>query len=208
VPTLPLPQLTLEEGRGAGLRAASRLSGREQRLKAAEAEVTAARSGFSAVARGHRRLRRHRALGGAIAADVLGDGQVNVPLFEGGRTHGRTAQARADLAQRRAELEDLRARVYYNARLAFLDLQSAEEQVRTATRARELADLQLTQARDRFAAGVASNLEVVQAQEAVAAAAEGYIAALYDLNIAKAMVLGSPGSLEAGDRELPGGSNR
>ena len=80
--------------------------------------------------------------------------------------------------------------------VAFLDLKSAEEQVQTATRARELADLQLTQARDRFAAGVASNLEVVQAQEAVAGATEGYISALYDLNIAKAMVLGSPGSLE------------
>ena len=133
---------------------------------------------------------------------------MNVPLFEGGRTHGRTAQARADLAQRRAELEDLRGAVYYNARVAFLDLQSAEEQVRTATRARELADLQLTQARDRFAAGVASNLEVVQAQEAVAAAAEGYIAALYDLNIAKAMVLGSPGSLEQAIETYLGSPNR
>jgi len=135
-------------------------------------------------------------------------GQVNVPLFEGGRTHGRTAQARADLAQRRAELEDLRGAVYYNARVAFLDMQSAEEQLRTATRARELADLQLTQARDRFAAGVASNLEVVQAQEAVAAATEGYIAGLYDLNIAKAMVLGSPGSLEQAIETYLGSSNK
>ena len=33
---------------------------------------------------------------------------------------------------------------------------------------RELAALQLTQARDRFAAGVASNLEIIQAQESVA----------------------------------------
>ena len=73
-------------------------------------------------------------------------------------------------------------------------------------RARELADLQLTQARDRFAAGVANNLEVVQAQEAVAAANEGAIAALYDLNIAKALVLGSPGSLEAAIEKYLGGA--
>ena len=128
-----------------------------------------------------------------------------MPLFEGGRTHGRTAQARADLAQRRAELEDLRGAVYYNARVGV----SRPEVGRGAaadgdTRPRELADLQLTQARDRFAAGVASNLEVVQAQEAVAAAAEGYIAALYDLNIAKAMVLGVARLARTGDRELPG----
>ena len=78
--------------------------------------------------------------------------------------------------------------------------------MRTATRARQLADLQLTQAGDRFAAGVASNLEVVQAQEAVAAATEGAIAARYDVNIARALVLGSPGSLEDAIEKYLGGS--
>jgi len=78
--------------------------------------------------------------------------------------------------------------------------------MQTASRTRELADLQLTQARDRFAAGVANNLEVVQAQEAVALATEGSISALYDLNIAKALVLGSPGSLEAAIEKYLGGS--
>jgi outer membrane protein TolC len=118
------------------------------------------------------------------------------------------AQARADLTQRRNELEDLKASIYYNTRSAFLDLKAAEEQMQTATRARELADLQLTQARDRFAAGVANNLEVVQAQEAVAAATEGAIAALYDVNIARALVLGSPGSLEEAVEKYLGSPKR
>ena len=196
VPTLPLPKMTLEEIVTQAYVQRPDYLAAEQRVKAAEAEVRSARSGFfpSVEVTGD-----YGVIGLSVAQSLptfTVMGQVNVPLFEGGRTHGRTAQARADLAQRQAELEDLRGAVYYNARVAFLDLQSAEEQLRTATRARELADLQLTQARDRFAAGVASNLEVVQAQEAVAAAAEGYITALYDLNIAKAMVLGSPGSLE------------
>ena len=69
---------------------------------------------------------------------------------------------------------------------AFLDLQATSEQLQVATRARELAAQQLTQARDRFAAGVASNIEVVQAQEAVAESSEQYIAALYGYNVAKA----------------------
>jgi outer membrane protein TolC len=208
VPTLPLPQLTLEEVVAQAYAQRPDYLAAEQRLKAAEAEVTAARSGFfpSVAVTGDYGVTGLSVAQSLPTFSVMG--QVNVPLFEGGRTHGRTAQARADLAQRRAELEDLRGAVYYNARLAFLDLQSAEEQVRTATRARELADLQLTQARDRFAAGVASNLEVVQAQEAVAAAAEGYIAALYDLNIAKAMVLGSPGSLEQAIETYLGSPNR
>jgi outer membrane protein TolC len=206
LPDIPLPQLTLEEVVAQAYARRPDFLAAEQRLKAAESDVRAARSGF---------LPSLEVTGdyGVIGLTVKQSlstfsvtGQVNVPLFEGGRTHGRTAQARADLAQRRSELEDLRAGIYYNTRAAFLDLQAAEEQLQTATRARELADLQLTQARDRFAAGVASNLEVVQAQEAVAAAAEGHISALYDLNIAKALVLGSPGSLEEAIEKYLGGN--
>ena len=123
-------------------------------------------------------------------------GAVSVPLFDGGRSRGRAAQAEADLAQRKAELEDLRGAIYYNTRTAFLDLAAAEEQFKAATTARELANLQLTQARDRFAAGVTNNLEVVQAQDAVAAATERHILARYAVTIAQAMVLSAPGSLE------------
>ncbi len=123
-------------------------------------------------------------------------GAVSVPLFDGGRSRGRTEQAKADLNQRKAELEDLRASIYYNTRTSFLDLAAAEEQFKAATTARDLANLQLTQARDRFAAGVTNNLEVVQAQDAQAAATERYIAARYAVTIAQALVLSAPGSLE------------
>ena len=51
-----------------------------------------------------------------------------------------------------------------------LDLQPRPEQLAVAGTTRDLAAQQLTQARDRFAAGVASNIEVVQAQEAVTVA--------------------------------------
>jgi outer membrane protein TolC len=79
---------------------------------------------------------------------------------------------------------------------AFLDLRAADEALQTAMRARDLADQQLTQARDRFAAGVASNLEVVEAQEAVALASDQYIGAWYGFNLAKAMLARSLGSVE------------
>jgi outer membrane protein TolC len=132
-------------------------------------------------------------------------GAVTVPLFDGGRASGRIQQAQADLAQRQAELEDLRASIYYNTRAAFLDLTAAEEQVQAATRGRELATLQLTQARDRLAAGVTNTVEVVQAQQMVAAAIERFIAAQYDVTVAKALVLSAPGSLEqAIAKYLPG----
>ena len=206
LPNVPLPPLSLEEVVAQAYERRPDFLAAQQRLKAAEADVRSARSGFfpSVEVTGD-----YGVIGLTVAQSLSTfslAGQVNVPLFEGGRTHGRTAQARADLALRHAELEDMRASIYYNTRSAFLDLKAAEEQLETATRARQLADLQLTQARDRFAAGVANNLEVVQAQEAVAAATEGSISALYDLNIAKALVLGSPGSLEEAIEKYLGGS--
>jgi outer membrane protein len=121
---------------------------------------------------------------------------VTVPIFEGGRIEGRAIRAEAELKQRRAEAEDMRARVYYDVRTAFLDLQATREELETATRSRELAAQQLTQSRDRFAAGVASNLEVVQAQEAVTVASEQYIEALYGFNVAKALLARSLGNGE------------
>ena len=123
-------------------------------------------------------------------------GAVSVPLFTGGRREGRTLEADTDLRARRAEAEDLRADVYYDVRTAFLDLQAIGEELQVATRGRELANQQLTQSRDRFAAGVASNIEVVQAQEAVAVASEQYISALYGYSVAKGVLAQSLGTAE------------
>jgi outer membrane protein TolC len=206
MPELPVPQLSLDEIVQQAYERRPDFLAAQERLRAAEWEVRSARAGFLPSLE----VTADYGVIGLTVGQSLPTfsvaGQVNVPLFEGGRTNGRTAQARAELKQRRNELEDLRAGIYYNTRAAFLDLQAAGEQMQTATRARQLADLQLTQARDRFAAGVANNLEVVQAQEAVAAATEGAIAALYDLNIAKALVLSSPGSLEEAIEKYLGGS--
>lgn len=123
-------------------------------------------------------------------------GSVTVPIFQGGRAQGRILQADAELRNRRAEVENLRAEIYYDIRNAFLDMQATEEQLQTATQSRELANQQLTQSRDRFQAGVANNIEVIQAQEAVAMASEQFIDASYGFLMAKAMLAGSLGIAE------------
>jgi len=133
-------------------------------------------------------------------------GALEVPIFEGGKVQARVAQADADLRMRRAEADDTKAEIYYDVRTAFLDLKATEEAMQTATRARELADQQLTQSRDRFAAGVASNIEVVESQEAVAQASEQYIAAVYGFNVAKAMLAESLGTAEEAVAKYLGGS--
>ena len=70
-------------------------------------------------------------------------------------------------------------------RTAFLNLTSSTDLVAVSRSNIDLADQTLAQARDRLAAGVADNLEVVQAQESVAAANQSYIASLYAYNFAK-----------------------
>jgi outer membrane protein TolC len=133
-------------------------------------------------------------------------GALNIPIFQGGRTRGRVIEADVDLKSRRAEAEDLRAAIYYDVKTAFMDLQSSGEQLQAATRAREVADTALTQARDRFAAGVANNIEVVQAQEAVSRANEQYINALYLYNVGKAVLARDLGDAEQAVRRYLGGS--
>jgi outer membrane protein TolC len=103
---------------------------------------------------------------------------IRVPVYAGGEIHGRKVEAAARVAQAKARLEDLQSRVEYQVRAALLDVRAADERVRVAHEAAGVADAQLAQARDRFAAGVASGVEVVQAQEQTATAHENAIASL------------------------------
>jgi outer membrane protein TolC len=112
--------------------------------------------------------------------------QVRIPIFDAATTRGRVLGAAGVVQRRQAELDDFRARVEYDVRAAYLDVRSADEQLQAAQDAMNLATEELAQTRDRFAAGVAGNIEVVQAQEAVATATENYISSLYAHNVAKA----------------------
>lgn len=126
---------------------------------------------------------------------------LNIPIFAGGRAHGDVLQAEAALRQSRQQLENLRGQIDYDVRSALLDLQSAADQVEVARSSVDLAEQTLTQARDRFAAGVSDNLEVVQAQESLAAAHESYISSLYAHNVAKLELARAIGFAEEGVRQ-------
>jgi outer membrane protein TolC len=125
---------------------------------------------------------------------------LNIPIFAGGKTHGDVLEAEAALRQSRQQLENLRAQIDYDVRSTMLDLQSAAEQVEVARSSVDLAKETLAQARDRFAAGVTDNLEVVQAQDSVASANEAYISSLYAHNLAKVALARATGFAEEGVR--------
>jgi outer membrane protein TolC len=114
-------------------------------------------------------------------------------------------EADAQLKQARSQLGDLRGRIDYEVRTALLDLNAAAEQVEVARSSVDLAEQALTQSQDRFTAGVADNLEVVQAQEAVASAHESYIQSLYAHNLAKVELAHAIGDAEEGVRRFLNG---
>lgn len=121
---------------------------------------------------------------------------VHIPIFAGGKTRADTAKASGELRQREAELADLEEGVRYEVQAALLTLQSAAAGAEVAKEAVDLSRDQLTQAEDRFRAGVANSIEVVQAQETVAKATEQYINSLYAHAIAKASLARAMGVVE------------
>jgi len=124
-----------------------------------------------------------------------------IPITAGGRTHADVLQAEAELRQSRQQLENLRGQIDYEVRTALLDLNAAAEQVEVARSSVDLANQTLTQARDRFTAGVTDNLEVVEAQEALTSANESYISSLYAHNLAKVELAKAIGFAEEGVKQ-------
>ena len=126
---------------------------------------------------------------------------LNIPIFQGGKVHGEVLQAEAALRQTQEQLDNLRAQIDQDVRNALLDLQSAADQVEVARSSVDLASQTLQQARDRFAAGVADNIEVVQAQQSVASANESLISSLYTYNVSKVELARAIGHAEDGVQE-------
>jgi outer membrane protein TolC len=110
---------------------------------------------------------------------------VSVPIFTGGRIKGDITQAEAQLRQRKAEAENIRGRIDYDVRTAFLSVNAAKEQVEVAKQNVSLANESLARSKDRFTSGVTDTVEVVQAEQALANANDQYITSLYNHSLAK-----------------------
>ena len=161
-------------------------------LKAAEAQIRAAQHTRDAA-------RAERLPSLALSADygAIGTnpsqahgtfsvvGTLSFPIWQGGRIEGDIEEADAELAQRRAEQEDLRGRIEADVRNAFLDLEAAGKQVEVARQNIDVARETLDLTRQRLEMGVSTNVDVVQAQQSVATAELDYIDSVFAHNVAK-----------------------
>jgi outer membrane protein len=120
-----------------------------------------------------------------------------VPIFTGGRIRAETAKADLEIKKVEQQRDDLRNQIALEVKTATAQLESARHQVEVANLGIQLAQEEVTQARDRFAAGVANNIEVVQAQDALSRASDNQIAALYQFNQARADLARAIGQMES-----------
>jgi outer membrane protein len=123
-------------------------------------------------------------------------GSVNMPLFTSGRIKAEVAKSDIEIRKLEQQKEDLRNQIALDVKTSLLNLQSARNEVEVANLGVKLADQEVGQARDRFKAGVANNIEVISAQDSLSRANDNQIAALYRFNQARADYARAIGQME------------
>ena len=104
--------------------------------------------------------------------------QISLPLFDGLRREGRIEEQRAVTSEVDVRRRDLREQAGVDVRSALLDLGASREQVDAARERLRLAEQEVSQARERFAAGVGGNADVVTASLGLTAARNQLLDAL------------------------------
>jgi outer membrane protein TolC len=132
-------------------------------------------------------------------------GQVSVPVLQIAKTKGQEQVADAQYEQSKARLADQIQQVNQDVRDSLLDIQSAAKLVDSTHSNVELANQALSDAQQRFRAGVADNLPVSQAQSQVEQANDQYISALYQHNIAKLSLARATGAAQTNYKDYLGG---
>jgi outer membrane protein TolC len=132
-------------------------------------------------------------------------GTASVPLFEEFKLRGDAQSAQAQLDQKQAQLNDLRGQISADVRDSILDIQAAAKQVVVSRSNVELATEALSEAQQRYAAGVADNLAVSQAQASMAQADDQYVSSLYEHNVAKLSLARALGIAQTNYKDYVGG---
>ena len=120
---------------------------------------------------------------------------LRVPIFDGGRRDARRAEASILLKQDELRTEDLRKQVELDVRLAIDAITASARQVEVAEEGVRLSERELAQAQRRYAGGVTSSIEVVDAQTRTERARDNRVMALFQYNQARIDLAASMGAI-------------
>jgi outer membrane protein TolC len=122
---------------------------------------------------------------------------VDVPIFTGGQIGAEIATRDIELKKLAEAQRQVRDQIGFEVRTAATRLDSARTEAEASALGVSLAREGVTQAQDRFRAGVANNIEVVTAQNELARANDNQIGALYRYNQARADLARATGQIES-----------
>jgi outer membrane protein len=123
-------------------------------------------------------------------------GSMNFPLLTGGRIKAQVTKADFEVNKVLQQKADLRNQIALDVKTSLLNLRSGRNEVQVADLGVTLAQEEVAQARDRFNAGVANNIEVISAQDSLSRANDNQILALYRFNQARADYARAIGQME------------
>lgn len=107
-------------------------------------------------------------------------------IWDNNVTAAKVNQSKAEIAQAQAAAADARQTGDLEVRTAYLNLKAAEKSINTTKVAVEKAQEDYKIAQVRYAAGVGTNLDVMDAEEKLAQAQTNYYTAMYNYNTSKA----------------------
>jgi outer membrane protein TolC len=123
-------------------------------------------------------------------------GVLKIPIFEEARFRGEAEVTAAQEIALKQQVDALKMTIDAQIRSSMLDVESSAELVKVARSNVELATQELSDTRDRFAAGVDDNLPVVRAQATLAAAESRLVGSLYQYNQSKLTLARNTGVVE------------
>ncbi len=121
---------------------------------------------------------------------------MTVPIFDGGQREGRISESRSLIRQEAINTQDIHYQITLEVRDALLTLNAAKQQVVVAEGSLELSLTELELARERFTVGVATNIEVTNAQTSVAQARDNVIQGLFNFNASRISLARAQGRLQ------------
>jgi outer membrane protein len=119
--------------------------------------------------------------------------QVSVPVFDGLRRGAREEQERARMSALEANRRELVERVAFDIRDSELQVDAARQQVEVGRIRLQLAEEELTEARDRFSAGVSGSADVFTASLRLNEARTAEVDARASLQLARVALAAAQG---------------